>query len=420
MWDMKTWEARDIRHPTFCVPSGVFIPLGTDRPLRRSTVVNYALISLNLLAFVACLMARGLGDEALEQLVRRFGLLLVPTEPWRFVTYAFLHADFWHLLGNMLFLWVFGALVEDRLGRLGYACLYLGGAVMSGVAHVAVSRSPVIGASGAVAAVTGCFLVLFPRTNIKTLILIVIMGIVNIPALWFIGFAIVKDVIGGMLVKDEVARGAHLGGYVTGVAVGIFLLATRIIGREPYDLVSLLRQARRRAELRSAVSESERERPGARVVPGAAAAENQHSEALAAARADVSSRIARRDMTGAGRAYLELLDLHGPSADTGPGPGTAVMGKRHQLELAAWYYETADYKMAMMAYERYLHAYPRDVEVAHVKLLMGLIAARYLGQPERARALITDAEHALRDDEQIGLARSLLSELGSGPAVAGG
>ena len=76
--------------------------------------------------------------------------------------------------------------------------------------------------------------------------------------------------------------------------------------------------------------------------------------------------------------------------------------------------------MAMVAYERYLYAYPKDGEVAHVKLLMGLIAARYLKQPERARTLITDAEHALRDDEQIGLARSLLAELGSGPAVANG
>lgn len=395
----------------------MFIPLGTDRPLRRATVVNFGVISLNLLAFGACLVAEGLGEGAIQNLMLRFGLRWLPFEPWRFVTYSFLHANWMHLLGNMLFLWVFGPLVEDRLGRVWYAVLYLAGAIGAGAAHVALSHHPVIGASGAVAAVTGCFLVLFPRTNIRTLILLFVIGIYNIPALWFIGFAIAKDVLGGMWVRGEVAHGAHLGGYGVGITVGILLLATRVIEREPYDLVSLFRQARRRAEIRSAVQESQRQRPGPRIVPGAKPAEGVHSDVLAAARAEVSSRISKRDMPGAGRAYLQLLELHGPGPDGEPGPGTAVMGKRYQLELAAWFYQTADYKMAMTAYERYLHAYPKDGEVPHVKLLMGLIAARYLGKPERARTLITDAEHALRDDEQIGLARSLLTELGSGPTA---
>src|SRR5262245_20663391 len=70
-------------------------------------------------------------------------------EYWRLITYAFLHAGWMHLIGNMIFLWVFGPNVEDRLGRVGFVCFYLAGAVGSGLSHIATSSDPVIGASGA-------------------------------------------------------------------------------------------------------------------------------------------------------------------------------------------------------------------------------------------------------------------------------
>ncbi|HRJ50759.1 MAG TPA: rhomboid family intramembrane serine protease, partial [Phycisphaerales bacterium] len=131
------------------------IPLGTDRPLARRTVVNHALIGVNVAVF--CLVAlAGIrsqrGVEGVEHVLERWMLVGDIAQPWRFLTYAFLHdmTSIWHLLGNMVFLWVLGPNIEDRLGRLGYLAFYLGAAAASGLGHVLMSPAPAIGASGAV------------------------------------------------------------------------------------------------------------------------------------------------------------------------------------------------------------------------------------------------------------------------------
>jgi membrane associated rhomboid family serine protease len=115
--------------------------------------VTHVLIGLTVLAYIADLLARGPGEgpgplaEALT-LSRRS----VIDEPWRLVSYAFAHADIWHILGNMLFLWVFGPSVEDRLGRVWFVVFYVLGAAAAGATHLAFSAAPVLGASGAVSA----------------------------------------------------------------------------------------------------------------------------------------------------------------------------------------------------------------------------------------------------------------------------
>ena len=95
--------------------------------------------------------------------------MLHPATPelWQFVSYAFLHGGIAHLGGNMLFLFIFGNNVNDKLGGVGYLCFYLAGAVFSGIGHSMVSATPILGASGAVAAVTGAYLVLFPRSMVR-------------------------------------------------------------------------------------------------------------------------------------------------------------------------------------------------------------------------------------------------------------
>jgi outer membrane protein assembly factor BamD (BamD/ComL family) len=107
-------------------------------------------------------------------------------------------------------------------------------------------------------------------------------------------------------------------------------------------------------------------------------------------------------------AYRTLLDRHART------PGAACLGRRQQLEVASALFGARDYPIAMAAYERFLDTYPKDPEAAHVKLLMGLIAARYLHQPDRARTLINDATPALKDQEQQILARELLADLRGG------
>ena len=98
--------------------------------------------------------------------VRAFFLDPRMPQLYQFVSYAFLHGGWMHLIGNMLFLYIFGNNVNDKLGNVGYFLLYLGGAIFSGLGHALFSNSPVLGASGAVAAVTGAYMVLFPKTYV--------------------------------------------------------------------------------------------------------------------------------------------------------------------------------------------------------------------------------------------------------------
>jgi rhomboid family protein len=137
------------------------------------------------------------------------------------VTSMFLHGSLLHIGGNMLFLWIFGNNVEDRLGRLGFAAFYLVGGVVATLAHVAVSRDstvPSIGASGAIAAVMGAYLVWFPNARVRT---IVIVLLVNVPAKVVLGVWFVLQFFTDP--NEGVAWVAHVGGFVFGVLVGLLL-----------------------------------------------------------------------------------------------------------------------------------------------------------------------------------------------------
>lgn len=383
----------------------MLFPIGVDAPLRRPTLVNHALVVLTLAAFAPEIYFKMRGEDAYHTFINTYRLGPGVGEWWRFITYGLMHDGWLHLMGNMIVLWTFGPLVEDRVGRIGYLLLYVAGLVGAGAAQLAMQKVAVIGASGAVAAVTGAFLVMFPRVNIRTVVFFFVFGVFNIPAVWFIGFAIMKDLfMKGFHGDSGIAHYAHLGGYTIGIVASIVLLATGVVKREPFDMISLFRQAKRRREIKEAVFEAESKRPDRRP-PAVQAVVDQ----CAVVRAEVTAALTRNDRVAAGRAYLRLLDLHGPAAPGGP--GVAVMSRRQQIELATHFFESGDHAAAMSAYERFLHAYSKDGEVPHVKLLMGLIAARYLAQPERARTLILDAEHSLHDEEQVALARQLLVEL---------
>ncbi|MBC7835900.1 MAG: rhomboid family intramembrane serine protease [Phycisphaerales bacterium] len=173
----------------------MLIPIGTDRPLRRPTLINFVLVALNIGVFLASAALEKPAPEAREWLYSHGWLDPRGLHWWSFVTYSFLHTGAMHLLANMLVLWVFGGNVEDRLGRVGYTALYLSGAVVAGGAHVLFDTHPVIGASGAVAAVTGAYLVLFPRTVVRCLLLFFMVGIITLPAWAFIMLAIAKDFV---------------------------------------------------------------------------------------------------------------------------------------------------------------------------------------------------------------------------------
>lgn len=393
----------------------MIIPLGTDRAVRRPTVVNHALLAVNAAAFLALLLvvalnpgsdlATGRGPVP-DAVMDRFALVWKPSEPWRFVTYAFLHGGWWHVLGNMLFLYVFGPSVEDRLGRAGYLAFYLFAGAAAGAAHLMLHpQIKLIGASGAIAGVTGAFAVFFPRTNIRLFIFFILVGAISVPALWFIGFAVLRDLL-GLGMKDQVSQLAHLGGYAFGFVVSLMLLVTKVVPREAFDLFSVFKRRLRLSEIRGAAEIAEDRTRRVRRGEKELEEEKPMPEEVATARADIASRLARGDAPGAAGIYAKLLQV---ARDQ---PKYATLSRHAHLAVANELLARGEHAPSARAYGLYIDAYPRDGQTPHVRLMAGLIHARYLNDPARARELIQAAMPGLREAEDLDLAKQLLEELG--------
>ena len=225
------------------------IPLRDANPTRHTPIVTVALIVACFVAFAFELgrLASG-GTEALDAFVTEWGI--VPAEltaAWSsgsvqtiegltLITSQFLHGGWLHLLGNLLFLWIFGNNVEDRLGRFRFLLFYLVGGAVAGLTQVAIdpeSTIPTIGASGAIAATLGAYLVLFPRARITSLVFLgFFYQLIDVPAVIVLVFWFVLQLIDGLAsigVTDTAGGGvaffAHIGGFVFGAVVGLVLNA---------------------------------------------------------------------------------------------------------------------------------------------------------------------------------------------------
>jgi membrane associated rhomboid family serine protease len=217
------------------------IPIRDTIHARRFPLVNTTLIVLNVLVF---LFEVSLGAGSLDRFVFSFGL--VPANFWvgaglarwrPLFTSMFLHGSWLHLIFNMLALYIFGDNVEDRLGHLRYLVFYLLGGMLAGLAHVwayQASELPTVGASGAIAAVLGAYLVLYPRARVITLIpIFFFIQVIEIPAILYLGFWFLSQLLNGTfaLAGDTfqgggVAWWAHIGGFVTGIVL-VWLFAPR-------------------------------------------------------------------------------------------------------------------------------------------------------------------------------------------------
>jgi membrane associated rhomboid family serine protease len=209
----------------------MMIPVRDEIPTRRFPVVNYVLIAVNVLAFVYMWLL----GPAVEDFV--FQHAMIPANSADGISLAdvldvftsmFMHAGLAHIAGNMLYLWIFGDNVEDRLGHGRYLAFYLAGGVLASVAHLLtqpMSDVPTVGASGAIAAVLGAYFVLFPYGRVATFIPLGFFSRLTVlPAglvlgLWFV-LQLFSSVlaIGGADV-GSVAFAAHAGGFVAGAAM---------------------------------------------------------------------------------------------------------------------------------------------------------------------------------------------------------
>ncbi|MEO5705274.1 MAG: rhomboid family intramembrane serine protease [Candidatus Limnocylindrales bacterium] len=226
------------------------IPLRDRNPTRRPAYVTLALVSACFVAFVVELSVTASGgDPALENFFRQWGAVpadvtgaletgnYIGQATIGMVTSMFLHGSWLHLLGNMLFLWIFGNNVEDRLGSFAFALFYLVGGIAAALTQVVIdpqSTIPLVGASGAIAAALGAYIVLFPGARILSIVFLgFFYQLLEVPALVVLGYWFVLQLISGVgALGAETAQGgvaffAHIGGFVLGVAVGLLL---RVVG----------------------------------------------------------------------------------------------------------------------------------------------------------------------------------------------
>ena len=152
-------------------------------------------------------------------------------------TSMFIHGGWLHILGNMLYLWVFGRSIEDRFGHVVFLLFYLAAGLAAVWTHTflnADSEVPLVGASGAIAGVTGAYLVLFPLGRIRTLVFFVFLMAVDMPAIVVLGFWFILQLFQGVgqlgALESGVAHWAHVGGFVAGALGGIIY---KLIRREP-------------------------------------------------------------------------------------------------------------------------------------------------------------------------------------------
>ena len=215
------------------------IPLRDANPTRRVPFVTLSIIIACFVAFAWELgvLASG-GDAALDTFITRWGVVpadlaaawgrgdYLSRETATLVTSQFLHGSWLHLLGNMLYLWIFGNNVEDRFGRLGFLGFYLLGGALAGVSQVAIDPTsivPTIGASGAIAATLGAYFVLFPRARVTSLVFLgFFYQLIDVPAVIVLGFWFVLQLIDGLTALGITETGggvaffAHIGGFVVG------------------------------------------------------------------------------------------------------------------------------------------------------------------------------------------------------------
>ena len=243
------------------------IPFRDDIPAERTPLVTYALIALN----VSVLWAMSqMPDRQLEDFIYRHGFvpariaqissgkpleiqveneiddpnlgprivvrqLVLQPDPGQilFSLFAsmFMHGWLMHLVGNLWFLWLFGDNVEDRLGHFPFLLFYLLGGLAAALCHYLngpTSQTPVVGASGAIAAVLGAYLVTWPHARIKTLVIFVIITVIDVPAVIFLGGWFILQLFSALRpqelgMEQSIAWWAHIGGFVAGAILMLLM-----------------------------------------------------------------------------------------------------------------------------------------------------------------------------------------------------
>ena len=231
------------------------IPIRDRIPTYRFPVMTVTLIAVNIIVFALQMLVLSTGGEnALQQAVYDFGVVparvasdpIAPLTLLTFITSMFMHGGFMHILGNMLYLWIFGNNVEDVMGSLWFTVFYFVAGFAASAAQVMASwgsNVPGIGASGAIAGVLAAYLLFYPAARVDTLIFLGFFGrMASLPAVLVLGLWFVLQLFNGVMsvgagaAMGGVAYFAHVGGFVAGLLLCIPWIkkARRRAGRRAY------------------------------------------------------------------------------------------------------------------------------------------------------------------------------------------
>lgn len=391
----------------------MILPIRTSIRPRRTPYANLALIVVNIIVFSVSYWPHQDPFTGAPEYLRPWAqhFMLNPVYPrlWQFVSYAFLHGGLLHIFGNMYFLYLFGNNVNDKLGNVGYMCLYLGGAVFAGVGHAALHQHPVLGASGAVAAITGAYLVLFPQSLITILYIFFFIGTIELSALYFIVFKLIvwDNIVEPNFAQAAVAYDAHLAGYAFGVFALLLLLGTGFLGSSGFDLWSMIKQWNRRRRFRDVVSSGydpftgmgARKQVRIRELrPDVEGPQNDRTQEL---RRDIADRISQHNLPAAAQSYLELMALDSEQ----------LLPRQYLLDIANQLASESRHAESALAYEQFLAHYPGYEYIEQVELMLGVLYSRYLHEPELAVKHLQSAVEKLSDPSQRKMCRDELAKL---------
>jgi membrane associated rhomboid family serine protease len=208
------------------------IPISDESPKGFIPFVNYGLIIINILAF----LYQPASSQALSSFFNSYGLVPSklmenPANPALYLNIfssMFLHADLMHLGGNLLYLWIFGDNIEDKLGHIKYLGFYLISGILASLIWIIAARGssqPVVGASGAISAVMAAYLIMYPSAKIRTLVTLgLFIWPLKVPAYVMIGLWIALQVAMGFLNPNTgIAYLAHIGGFFVGYILANFM-----------------------------------------------------------------------------------------------------------------------------------------------------------------------------------------------------
>ena len=387
----------------------VSLPLG--REITQADLLNDPALAATVRHMLELYAAEGVQPASLtlyDAFVFEHGYQPADGNPADLLACMFLHGGLAHLLGNMLFLWIFGNNVEARLGRIGYLLSYLATGAFATLSFAALNRDsmvPLVGASGAISGVLGLYFVWYPQNRVKILVFLFyfFVDVIYIRAMWVLLFYLVIEnllpALGGSA-GSGVAHFAHIGGFVGGAAAGYVL--DRLLPRlKPDDFAP--EQPFARAQRRVA-----RRTPFDTPMPWRGSEELRETEARARDQGRAVAPSVAFTMAIESGDYEQAASLFPKIAERPSRPPAP----HHVLELAEWLEQRRDPEEAARVHRFYIRTYPLGGQLARAHLGLGRVLAGPLGQPRPAQEHLLTAIDLGGTHSEVGKqARTILAHL---------